>query len=80
MLYLNKTQYKYTTTNMKITVNTILLFSNLSESSFSIIITSRSDLSLGSESAVFIASAKSAKNNVSPAVRSVALRLKPIRI
>lgn len=50
--------------------------SDLSKFSFSIIITSRSDLSLGSESAVCIASAKSAKNNVSPADRSVALRLK----
>lgn len=50
--------------------------SDLSKFSFSIIITSRSDLSLGSESVVCIASAKSAKNSVSPADRSVALRLK----
>lgn len=43
-------------------------------------ITSRSDLSLGSESANCIASANSAKNNVSPADRSVALRLKQINL
>jgi len=42
------------------------------------IITSRSDLSFGSESVVCIASAKSAKNNVSPADKPVALRLKLI--
>lgn len=49
--------------------------SDLSKLSLSIIITSRSDLSLGSESVVCIASAKSAKNSVSPADRLVALRL-----